>query len=546
MTAFPRCPRLTLLRLLGCLAATLMAFNARLPAQSEGGVCGPVPLPPPPSMEPPWAEGMQPPSQPFVPQARPSADPPTPVVSICVRVPASVAAGQDIEYHLCVENHSPAAAHHVLVRNPLPANARFVRASPEPAVRDPELVWRLGTLDPGAKHDIVLVLAPTGSDDVKNCARVQLEHGQCVSTKIEKPSLRVEKNGPTQANLHDTLTYQIVLTNTGSIDITNLQLADLLAPGLEHAGKKDRLNWIIGALPAGQSKTVEYQVTATKPGRLCNKAVAAAAGGVHQEMETCVTVTEAKLAVSMTGPKTRYLNMPATYRVTVANTGTAPLDQITLYDPLPARTTFVRASAGGQLTGGQVQWALSALAPGESDTVELVLQAQEAGRICNQAIASTARGLSGEAEVCTDFAGLSALSLEVSDTEDPVPVGGLTTYNITVHNQGTTPATNVRVVATVPEQMAVAGADGPADHAKEGPKIIYQPLTVAAGGEARYRIEVKAQRPGDVRFKVELTADALTGGPVVQEESTTIYADIPTSRRKPRRDQQAARSSHSS
>src|SRR5262245_26132176 len=59
-------------------------------------------------------------------------DPPTPAVSLRVRVPAAAAAGQDLEYHLHVKNCSHAPAHHVLVRNPLPANARFVRAVPEP------------------------------------------------------------------------------------------------------------------------------------------------------------------------------------------------------------------------------------------------------------------------------------------------------------------------------------------------------------------------------------------------------------------------------
>src|SRR5262249_27370800 len=125
-------------------------------------------------------------------------------------------------------------------------------------------------------------------------------------------------------------------------------------------------------------------------------------------------------------------------------------------------------------------------------------------------------------------------SLDVGDTEDPVPVGGQTSYNVTVRNEGTTPAVNVRIVATVPEQFTLTRADGPAAYAKEGPKVIYQPFTLAAGGETRYHIEVKAERPGDVRFKVELTADALTGGPVLQEESTTIYADIPTALRKTR------------
>src|SRR5262249_12104919 len=117
-------------------------------------------------------------------QAAAVVDPPAPQVTIRVRVPARVTIGQEIEYRISVENTSRAPAHHVVVRNPLPVGARFVRAEPPPATTDPELRWEFGTLAESAKRDITLVLAPTGRNDVTNCARVQFEHGQCVRTEI--------------------------------------------------------------------------------------------------------------------------------------------------------------------------------------------------------------------------------------------------------------------------------------------------------------------------------------------------------------------------
>jgi uncharacterized repeat protein (TIGR01451 family) len=441
-------------------------------------------------------------------------------------------AGQELEYRICVENRSPAAAHHVLVRNPLPANARFVRASPEPAVREPELLWRLGTLEGGARQEIVLVLAPTGGEEIKNCARVQFEHGECVTTKVARPSLRMQKNGPTQALLSETLNYRLTLTNAGNAELSNLLVTDLLPGGMEHASGKERLSWIVGTLAPGQTQTVEYQVVAKKVGRLCNKVIATAAGGLREEMESCVTVGEMKLGLTMTGPQRHYVNVPATYQLTVSNPGTLPLSHVVINDPLPAETTLVGASAAGQVIDRQVQWLIGMLAPAESRTVEVRLRALMPGRICNRAIATAERGLTEQAEACTDFTGAPALALTVEHTVDPVPVGGETSYTITVRNPGTKPVTRVQIVATVPEQMAVIGAGGASDNRKEGQKILYEPLTLPPGGEARYRVDVKALRPGDVRFKVELTADPLTAGPVLQEESTTIFTTLPSSRRK--------------
>src|SRR5262245_11251082 len=67
---------------------------------------------------------------PVPPAVRP-AEPPPPVVALHVRVPACATAGQELCYRICVENLSRAAAHHVLVRNPIPTGAKLVRTKPE-------------------------------------------------------------------------------------------------------------------------------------------------------------------------------------------------------------------------------------------------------------------------------------------------------------------------------------------------------------------------------------------------------------------------------
>ena len=72
------------------------------------------------------------------------------------------------------------------------------------------------------------------------------------------------------------------------------------------------------------------------------------------------------------------------------------------------------------------------------------------------------------------------------------------------------------------------------DNRRDGAKILFAPVTLRPAGEVRYEIAVRALRAGDVRFRVELTADQLTAGPVHQEESTTIYTDLPASRKKSR------------
>lgn len=501
--------------------------TAQSPSSPEPPLAGQGPAPAPQPLRPAPSQPAQPQQQYVQDYGTPCPDdPPTPVVALRIRVPSTAGAGQDLEYHICVENRSNAAAHHVTVRNPIPAHARYVRATPEPSAREPELVWNLGTLEACTCREIVLVLQPTGGGDIENCARVQFEHGQCVCTRIARPGLGVRKCGPAHAVLNETLTYQICVTNTGATELTGVMLTDTLAPGLEHSSGRMSLTWEVGRLAPGESRSVEYQVTARAAGRHCNRAVATA-GGLREEAESCVTVGEARISIDKTGPAQRYVNLPATYSIMVVNTGSTALQNVVVTDPLPAQMSFVSAGQGGRLVNNQVQWSLGALEPGASRTVDVILRAQQAGRICNRAMVTADRGITAQSEFCTTFIGVSALLLEVVDSDDPVETGATTSYIILVRNQGTQQATNIRIEAIVPNQMGITRVSGPADHRKQEQRVTFNPVNLDPRGEARYTVYVKAFQAGQVRFRAILTADQLTAGPVTEEESTNIYADIP-------------------
>src|SRR6202023_1049361 len=106
------------------LLAVLAAVTAVIPPPSAAVRGQPFPplAPPgfPTTAEPPLVEEGRPVAAPgFAPQP---VDPPTPYVVLRVRAPASAPPGQEIDYRILVDNPSRAAAHHVLVRAPVPAN----------------------------------------------------------------------------------------------------------------------------------------------------------------------------------------------------------------------------------------------------------------------------------------------------------------------------------------------------------------------------------------------------------------------------------------
>lgn len=393
-----------------------------------------------------------------------SPDPPAPCVSLKVRVPACVAPGQPLEYRILVENCSPLPAHHVIVRNALPGNARFVRASPEPHRSDPELQWHLGTMQGKSSCEITLILAPTNAEDVANCTRIQYEHGQCVTTR-----------------------------QAGS------------APGTPP-----------GVYPWPEKGTKEPGIGEPGPKK----------GPFTGEPPR---VSAARLKLEVAAFEKLNINQPAKYTITVTNLGAGTATNVLVDSVLPAKLSFEKADNGGVFLAGTVAWILGNLEPGASRKVEMELKAKEVGQHCIRTRVLADRGISAEQETCTTFVGVmpSALLLEMFDRNDPIAKGAETSYPIWVTNQGLVPVTNLRVLADLPDGMVLIRARGPVDHKSLGKAITFEVLpTLEAGERKEYEVYTRAVDVGEMRFRIQITADQLKeGGPVHEDESTTVYAD---------------------
>jgi uncharacterized repeat protein (TIGR01451 family) len=473
-----------------------------------------IPCPPEAPPCPPEAPPCPPvPCPPAAPAPSPSA-PATPLVSIHVRAPVAAAPGQDIEYRIRVENASRAAAHHVLVRNPLPAHAKFVRATPKPDEETPELLWRLGTLEGGASREVVLVLSPTGSGDVDDCARVQFEHGECVTTRISRPQLAVRKTGPTEAAVGESLTFRITVTNTGAAPAADVVLVESLVAGLqlgqEAFDRRTEKTWRLGTLAPGQSETVEYQATARVAGRLCTAAEATAAGGIISEpARHCVNVGSRDVTLEIEGPRTAYAKRPVNFFLTLKNSGTLPASDVVVTNTLPEGLEFLEANQGGRYREGTIRWDLGTVPPGQSRILQLRVQSDAEREVRQMPVATYGRGGKASTEITTKFLGAAGFDFDVSASEYAVEVDTPVRYKVTVFNRGTGAQTNVGIEVELPPQMEFKEAKGPAGLKFREDKgvVTFDPLpTLAADANAEYEVVAVARKVGDARVQVRMRA----------------------------------------
>jgi len=129
---------------------------------------------------------------------------------------------------------------------------------------------------------------------------------------------------------------------------------------------------------------------------------------------------------------------------------------------------------------------------------------------------------------------IPALKLEVIDTKDPIPVGGTTTYLITAINQGSTPQTDMKVIATFEPETEYVSSGSPTRGTLHGKDIVeFSPLPqLTPKAKATWQVVLKAIAPGDLRFAVWLKSGQLRR-PVRETEATTSYTVSGSTAAKP-------------
>jgi uncharacterized repeat protein (TIGR01451 family) len=525
------------------LPQTSRALPAGLPApQTPGSSPSPVYVVPPNVLVPgkgaPASGALQvevPPAQQAVPEiAEPAvnADNPTgrqePAVSLEWVGPVTLRLNQPATFQILIKNVSVSPLHNVTVQYRIPAGVRIVGGDPAPANDGSLLTWDLGTLMPAQDKRIDLQIYPEAKVAITCHASVTFTGSASIKLQVREPKLVLKAAAPERVVQGDVATVALTVSNPGDGAADHVKIKAALPEGLEHArGKMFELD--LGTLAPNENRTVQLVCLARLPGPQVVDCVAVADAGLNAQDTAKVDVVVPRLDLVVTGPKLRYVDRHATYVLKVTNPGSAPASNVTIFHQLPQGFKFDKASNGGRhdFASRTVSWFVGDLSSGESREVSLDAIAVNIGEHHHKVAATAARGLKTESEIVTRVEGLSALLMELVDTDDPVEVGAETCYEIRVTNTGSKTETNLELVCTVPDKMEFRAAKCAAGcrYRVEGKDVIFEPLPrLAPRADVLYRVVVRGLAPGDMRFRARIRADGLSE-PVLREESTKVYGD---------------------
>jgi len=450
-----------------------------------------------------------------------------PALMIQKFAPPEIQVGKAAKFAIQVRNVGGQTADSVVIRDEIPAGTKLVNTTPKAVCDGNILTWDLGSLSTGEERTVEIELLPVKEGEVGSVATISYAARASVKTRCTEPQLAIRMTAPKQVMIGHEQRVKIELRNPGSGDANGVMLLENVPQNVRHAAGP-ALEFEVGTLRAGETREMELVLTAEKAGPVTNTLIARADGNLQVDQTIEFDVIAPDLKISVDGPKTRYLERPATYQVSIENPGTAPAHDIELVTKLPKGMQFVKANNMGEYDAAthSVYWSLAQLPEGESGAVELVAMPVAPGEQTIEVEGRAQQGLADEASQEVYVEGIAALMFEVRDLEDPIEVGGETTYEIRVFNQGSKAASNVRVTVKLPQGgLEAISASGETRHEVQAGGVVFEPISqLAPKTDSVFRVQIRGAQPGDQRVNVVVNSDEFAQ-PISREESTRVFGD---------------------
>lgn len=461
-----------------------------------------------------------------------------PALNITKTGPDREELGKTVLYTIKVTNDGDDTAGSVDVVDTVPAGLTYLSSTPSAVVSGNTLTWSIGDL---AVNRTSTITARFSADQVgvwTNVVKATSAEGitdqaSAITTIYGEAVLDINKTGPAKVTKGDKVQYSITVKNIGNIAAQNTVVTDSIPACLAYDSSSPAatvaggvLTWNVGNLASGAQRTFDVTFTAAVVGTCTNTAEAVADNAAKVEDSVITTIEKQRvpdISITKTGPSTIYLKATGTYTITVENNGEVDLTNVVITDTLPANLTYQSSTPGASISGKTLTWTLATLNEGATRTITLVCQGTNIGSYVNNVSVVAAEGVTANAAAPGIVVGEPGMTMQITDTTDPVQVGGQTTYQVTLKNQGEITIHNLKLVLNLPASVSYVSASGPLVYTVAGQQVTFDGgATLAAGQQMQFAVTVRAVTPGPALCTATMTFDEFAL-PVSADEGTTIY-----------------------
>ena len=313
----------------------------------------------------------------------------------------------------------------------------------------------------------------------------------------QQPTLVIQKFAPGEIQVGKPAKFVLQVKNSGAQAADNVTIHDEIPQGTQLVSTSpastadgSRLTWQLGKLSPGEDRTIEMQIMPKSEGDIGS--VATVTYSAQASVKTHCTMPQ--LAIRMTAPSEVMIGKQQHVKIEIRNPGSGDATGVMLFENVPPN---VKHAAGPTL-----EFEIGTLRAGESRELDLVLNAEKAGKVTNTLTARAQGNLQVQQQV--DFEVIApALTVAVQGPERRY-LERAATYEVSVENPGTAAAHDVQIVTKLPKGMRFVKANNMGEYDATS-HAVYWSL---------------AELPKGEKGTVELTAMPIETGPqTLQVES---------------------------
>ena len=427
----------------------------------------------------------------------------TPTLSIQKTGPASLSAGQQINYTLTISNTGTANADNATITDVVPAEISGVTwtAVPEPGGTAVVVGTASGTGNsislkaniPAGTANVLKVniqgtISSSATGTLMNTGTVTPaepgttpESSTVITTLQSIPGITLSKSGPSVISAGQTVTYTVIAANNGPSDATNLSISDLVPAPLTN------VSW---------STAIEGTVAVTEGATGTNNNNVLVKGNIAAGAGNRILITISGLVPSSTSA-TSFAN---TATASPSEPGVPPVNSNTITTTINKKVTIsaLKSATAALSAGENITYTLEVKNSGPSDALNLLITDQLPAGILN---ASWSTNATGAASVVSGGTG-SGLTLSLRAN---VPAGAANVILVTVTGKvdpsftGTQLVNTFEVTPTEPGNPKVTSNTTTTLISRNADIQIQKtgPATVVAGRAVNYVITVNNAGPSN-------------------------------------------------
>ncbi|MEK7748330.1 MAG: SpaA isopeptide-forming pilin-related protein, partial [Nitrospirota bacterium] len=452
-----------------------------------------------------------------------------PILKITKAVDKTTAVpGDTLVYTLNFSNTGNANASGVVISDKLPAKTTFVSATGGGIYTNSTtttVTWNIGAFAAGATSSVSFTVKldavfPNGTTTVTNSAvmasaELPTVPSNPVTTNVTaKPILNITKAvDKTTALPGDTLVYTLNFSNTGNADASGVVISDKLPAkttfvsatggGIYTNSTINTVSWNIGAVAAGATSSVSFTVkldavfpNGTTP--VTNSAVMASAELPTVPSNPVTTNVTAKPILNITKAVDKTTALPGdtlVYTLNFSNTGNADASGVVISDKLPAKTTFVSASAPGVYTNSTVNtvsWNIGAVAAGATGFVTFTVKLDAVfpngtTTVTNSAVMASAELPTVPSNpVTTDVTAAPIMKITKAVDKTTAMPGDTLVYTLHFSNTGNANASGVVISDKLPAKTTFVSASAPGVYTNSAINTVSWNIGAVAAGATSF------------------------------------------------------------